>query len=294
MAFSPDSRLVATATERNEDQRLITGEAALFDTQTGAVEKTFIYPGDVASVAFSPDGRLFAAGSGALLERGSVKIRDARTWRVQQMLQGFKSDVESVAFSPDNARIVTGSRDRAVEIWDVQTGALLRLLDGQGEVFSVAYSPDGMLIAAGSGSSGSGAPGQVSVWDAQTGALLWTRKGHSERCLSVAFSPDGSTLGSAGSDNTVRLWSPRAGRLERILEAPDVLMTCAVAFAPDSKTLASGGSDGRARLWDINKGTVLRLFPSQEATVQSVAFAPNGKLLACGSQNGVVNLWRLH
>ena len=294
VAFSPDSRQVATATERNEDQRLITGEAALFDTQTGALQKTFIYPGDVASVAFSPDGRWFAAGSGALLERGSVKIWNARTWRVSQLLQGFKSDVESVAFSPDNTRIVTGSRDRAVEIWDVQTGALLRLLNGQGEVFAVAFSPDGRLVAAGSGSSGSGTPGQVSVWDAQTGALLWTRKGHSERCLSVAFAPDGGLLASAGNDNTVRLWNPRTGVLARMLEAPDVLMVCAVAFSPDGSKIAGGGSDGRARLWNLKVGTVERTFPTQNATVQSVAFSSNGRLLASGSQNGIVNLWRLH
>ncbi len=294
VAFSPDSRTIATATERNEDQRLITGEAALFDTQTGALEKAFIYPGDVASVTFSPDGRWFAAGSGALLEPGNVKIWNAHTWKVRQVLTGFKSDVESVAFSPDNARVVTGSRDKTVEIWDVQTGAILRLLDGQGEVFSVAYSPDGRFVAAGSGSSGSGSPGRVSVWDANTGALLWTRNAHSERCLCVTFSADGLTLGSAGNDNTVRLWNPKTGQLKQMLEAHDVLMVCGVAFSPDGKQVASGGSDGRARLWDLAKNEIVRAFPRQESTVQSVAFAPDGKLLACGGANGVVNLWRVH
>jgi hypothetical protein len=293
VVFSPDSSLVAAATERNEDQRLISGEAALFDTQTGAVDRTFIFKGDVASVAFSQDGRLFAAGSGALLEPGSVKLWDTRDWRVRQVLTGFKSDVESVAFSPDSMHLVTGSRDQAVEIWDVQTGALLRLLDAGSEVFAVAYSPDGRLIAAGSGSSGSGAPGRVSVWDAQTGQLLWMRKGHSERCLSVAFSPDGRLLGSAGNDNTIRLWNPRTGNLEHMLEAHGVLMVCSVAFSPDSKTVACGGSDGSARLWDLSSGNIRRIFPTQGATVLSVAFTRNGKLLASGSQNGVVNVWRI-
>ena len=59
VTFSPNSAIVAAATERNEDQRLISGEAALFDTQTGTVNRTFIFKGDVASVAFSPDGKLF-------------------------------------------------------------------------------------------------------------------------------------------------------------------------------------------------------------------------------------------
>lgn len=294
VAFSPDSTIIAAATERNEDQRLITGEAALFNTQTGDLVKRSVYPGDVASVTFSHDGRLFAAGSGALLEAGTVRIWDVRTWHVQQVLAGFKSDVESVDFSPDNSRIVTGNRDRSVEIWDVKTGAILRLLDGQGEVFSVAYSPDGKLVAAGSGSSGSGAPGCVSVWDAETGQRLWTHKGHSERCLSVAFSPDGKLLGSAGNDNTIRLWNPRAGNLERMLETHGVLVVNALAFSPDGKTIACGGNDGNARLWDLKSETITRTLTGQGATVQAVAFSPNGKLLACGCQNGVINVWRLH
>lgn len=294
VVFSPDSSMVGAATERNEDQRLITGEAALFNTQTGDLIKRSVYPGDVASVTFSNDGRLFAAGSGALLESGTVRVWDVSSWHVQQVLAGFKSDVEGVAFSPDNSRIVTGSRDSSVEIWDVKTGALLRLLDGKGEVFSVAYSPDGKLVAAGSGSSGSGAPGCISVWDAETGQRLWTRKGHSERCLSVAFSPDGKLLGSAGNDNTIRLWDPRAGNLERMLETHGVLMVNALAFSPDGRTIACGGNDGNARLWDLHTETITRTFTGQGATVQTVAFSKNGKLLACGCQNGVINVWRLH
>ena len=97
---------------------------------------------------------------------------------------GFKSDVDSVAFTPDSLRMVTGSRDKTVEIWDVETGAALRLLDAPGEVYGIAVSPDGALIAAGSGSSGSGEPGRVSVWDARTGTLLWSRKDTAKRCQS--------------------------------------------------------------------------------------------------------------
>lgn len=297
VAFSPDSRTVAVGTERNEDQRLINGEAALFDVQTGDITHRFLQnigPSNIASVAFSSDGRFFAAGTSAVLEPGSVKLWDTRTWRLRRVLTGFKSDVESVAFSPDSARLVTGSRDRIVEIWDVATGAAMRILDAPGEVFAVAVSPDGTLIAAGSGSAGSGEPGRISVWDAHTGTLLWSKKGHSDRCTSVVFAPNGGMLGSAGNDNTIRLWNPRTGSLSKMLEAVGVLTVNSMAFSPDGQKAACGGSDGSARLWDIAKGSVLHTFPGSDATVETIAFAPDGKMLACGDRNGVVNLWRIH
>ena len=128
----------------------------------------------MASVAFSPDGTMLAAGSGALLELGTVRLMDARTLSTRVELPGFHGDVQALAFAPDSQQILTGSRDHTVKLWDAATGELLLSLDGQGEVYGVAYSPDGRLVAAGSGSSGSGEPGHVSVWDARTGLALRT------------------------------------------------------------------------------------------------------------------------
>jgi len=128
----------------------------------------------------------------------------------------------------------------------------------------------------------------------QKSGLVEGNGGPLSAAISGANTPDGKLLGSAGNDNTIRLWNPRAGNLERMLETHGVLVVNALAFSPDGKTIACGGNDGNARLWDLKSETITRTLTGQGATVQAVAFSPNGKLLACGCQNGVINVWRLH
>jgi WD40 repeat protein len=93
--------------------------------------------------------------------------------------------VNSVAFSPDGTRIVSGSSDKSVRVWDASTGAELKVLNGHtSAVYSVAFSPDGTRIVSGSSDN------SVRVWDASTGAELKVLNGHTESVNSVAFSPD--------------------------------------------------------------------------------------------------------
>jgi len=135
----------------------------VWDAQTGQSVMDPIEGHDhyVTSVAFSPDGRHIASGSGDK----TVRVWDAQTGQsVMDPLKGHTSWVTSVAFSPDGRHIVSGSRDKIVRVWDAQTcQSVIDPLKGHDDwVNSVAFSPDGKHIVSGS------ADKTVRVWDAQT------------------------------------------------------------------------------------------------------------------------------
>jgi WD40 repeat protein len=120
--------------------------------------------------------------------------------RLLQLFQGHSYCVSSVAFSPDGSKIVSGSFDKTIRVWDVSTGIeMLPPLQGHDDtVYSIAFSPDGSTIVSGSQDN------TVQVWDVSTGIeMLSPLKGHDDVVKSVAFSPDGSKIISGSWDNTI-------------------------------------------------------------------------------------------
>src|SRR5258707_876407 len=121
---------------------------------------------------------------------------------------GHAGTVWSVSYSPNGARVVTGSSDKAIRIWDAKTGAAVGVaLKGHiGAVTSVAYSPDGRHIISGSGDD------TIRIWDAKTGAAVGDPlKGHTHSVASVAYSPDGHHIISGSDDHTIRIWDAKTG-----------------------------------------------------------------------------------
>ena len=150
-------------------------------------------------------------------------------------------------------------------------------------VLSVAFSPDGKMLASGSFDN------TVKLWNLATGQELRTFEGHKQYVNSVAFSPDGKTLASGSYDGTVRLWNPTTGQDLRLLRSHTKLAG-AVAFNPDGKILASGSFD--VIMWNPATGQELRTLRGHDRSVHSVAFSPDGKMLAAGSYyDNAVILW---
>ena len=126
---------------------------------------------------------------------------------------GHPYGVTSVAFSPDGTRLLSGSDDKTLKLWDAATGALLRTFEGHSDqVRSVAFSPDGTRLLSGSDDR------TLKLWDAATGALLRTLEGHSDHVRAVAFSPDGTRLLSGSDDRTLKLWDAATGAALRTFQ----------------------------------------------------------------------------
>ena len=162
----------------------------------------------IYSVAYSPDGKQIASGSGHYT---GLRIWDAATGAPLHRLQGHTRSIYSVAYSPDGKRIVSASDDRTVRIWDASTGLQVgEPLAGHTDwVTSVAFSPDGKRIASGSRDY------TVRIWDASTGVQVGEPlQGHTREVFSVVYSPDGKQIASGSADRTVRIWGESAKQLD--------------------------------------------------------------------------------
>src|SRR5262245_23307237 len=156
--------------------------------------------------------------------------------------------VESVALSPDGTRVLSGSLDNTLKLWDGASGRLLRTFGGHSNgVKSVAFSPDGTRLLS------SGWDNTLKLWDASTGQLLRTFEGHSSSVFAASFSPDGTGLLSGSSDKTLKLWDPATGKLVRTFKGHSQSVV-SVAYSPDRRYLLSGSSDKTLKLWDATTG----------------------------------------
>src|SRR5579885_3638991 len=157
-------------------------------------------------------------------------------------------------------------------------------IDTFGSILSVAFSPNGELLAAGV------ANGEIRLWQAESGTPWRTFQGHKDWLRSVAFSPDGSIIVSGGEDYTVRLWDVNSGQCLKTLREHTGWVR-SIVFRPDGKVLASGSEDYTLRLWDVSSGECLKMLQGYTDWVRCVAFNPKGTLLASSSEDQTIHLW---
>ena len=276
------------------------------------------HDGGITSIAFHPDGGLLASAG----HDGTVRLWTVATGAERTKLTGYAPVPNRLAFSRDGRLLAIAGRDGSVILWEWDMPhPPERTLPGRaGPVSSVAFNPDGTLLAYGDEGK------QVHIWKIGEGTATRDFDGHDISVQDVAFSPDGQLLASAGGyDHTVRLWDVSNGSAVWSWHAKRVSaaftleghlgMVTRVAFSPDGRLLASAGADieqamisspddlfGKAfrpgrtdrtvRLWRVSaEFDEARTLNEHTEGVHDVAFSHDGRLLASAASDRTVKLW---
>ncbi len=237
----------------------------------------------VASVRFSPDGKLLAVGGYQM-----VRLIDSASGKLLATLSGHADYVRSLAFSPDGRMLAAAGgppqRGGEIKIWDVQSQQLLKTLQGHRDcIYSIAWSPDGKLLASGSYDK------MVKLWDAATGQEVKNLQDHIDAVFAVAFSPDGKYLASGSQDRSVKFWDIASGqRLYTLSDATDGLTS--IAYSPSGKQIAAAGYDKTIYVWQVGatEGKLLRSLIADEDSILALAWTPDGKTLITSSADGSI------
>ncbi|KIM89716.1 hypothetical protein PILCRDRAFT_2026 [Piloderma croceum F 1598] len=236
-----------------------------------------------------------------------------QSWSLLRFVLRHKTPALSVAFSTDGSQIISSSQ--GIRMWNATSGAevtppfsaLLR----DNSIFSICFSPDGLLIASGGMDNKVQVWDTVSgleiltaleghedcvlsticVWDAMTGMALFSRiQGHDGDVTSVAFSPDGTQTVSTSLDKTVRFWDPNTGENVAPFQREHADQVLSVAYSPDGAWVASCSKV--ICVWDTMTGVqIIPPLDGHKGYIMSIAFSPNGKHLASGSFDKTVRVW---
>ncbi len=232
-------------------------------------------------MAFSPDGRLLAAG----LENGMIRLWDVASRQEAAKLEGHDGWVLGLTFSPDGSQLLSGDSRGGLFLWDVAAWKLRKRLDARCDIIiGAAWSPKGHRIAAATRNA-------ISLFETASGDLTALLEGHTGPVLSVAFDSGGLLVASGSADKTVRVWDCKARRELRRFEG-HAQGVSSVALGPDGKLLASGSWDQTVRLWDLEANLEVAKLAEHTERVLCLGFSPDGNWLGSGSSDGMVRMWR--
>lgn len=260
IAFSPDGRLLAAASDRREGGSAPAnivgtgGAARVWDIESGTQVRTLHAtvdgrpPESVRGVTFSPDGKLIATSA-------------------------------SLTLSPVGTPAYAEKRRQNLQLWNVGDGTLLQSFPtpewGRG-FDDLAFSSDGRLLAGTTEGDSS-----VPIWDLNSQALIG-RPVNPNSAVRLAFQPMSHVLAVADNDQRqgVLLWQANGGRLLHSLHSNPPSYGSGVAFSPDGRTLVTGHFNGRVHLWNASDGQSLLTFQlPNHSNLQSFALSPDGRIL---------------
>jgi WD40 repeat protein len=248
--------------------------------------------GRIRGVAFSPDGRLLAAGGARY-----VHLWEAATGRIVHTWSGHTDQIYQLAWSAAAGLLASASADGTVRLWDPSQPAAVRVI-GRGPTpspVSVAWSPDGGTVLAGT------LEGLALTWDARTGQQLTSFAGpvlpnphrgdNPLAVYGVAWSPDGQRIATTRYDGVLFVRAAVSGALLATLHTDS--RPNGLAWAPGGATFASTDDNGTIQIWNAASLRAVGELGARDSTswAYGLAWAPDGRLIASARESGLIQVW---
>lgn len=299
LCFTPEESVVKQIFQREAPQ-WVTVSLVPGANWSACLQTLVDHEEQVKAVAYSKDGKWLLSGS----DDGTAKLWDAETGTCMHTLSDHgmephrwrsgeyqRAAVRMAAFSTDNQRLVTGSRNGIVKLWNRESGVPMREI--KHEISDAQYltiSPDHRRVAFALSDN------TVSICYAEEKCPFLTLKGHMGVVRSMSFSPNGKRLATASEDRTVKIWDLETGKCLRTLDGHDkYLQQAAFSNFNDGQWLAS--SDSTVRLWKANSGKLVSNFSLKwkysSGAVRAITFSLKDELLAAAS-DAYIHVWNIN
>ena len=211
-------------------------------------------------------------------------------------LAGHLGFISSLAITPDGTKVVSGSNDRTIKIWNLTTGQeLLTFFPCYSSMglFSwlvflfVKVTPDATKVIAGSNTEGT-----IKIWDLNIEQELCTIHAHAEALTAVEITPDGEKIVSSSVDKTIKVWDLVTGQQLLTLTDHQNATSSSLAITPDGEKIV-GSADKTIKVWDLVTGQQLLTLTGHQDDVLSLAITPDGKKIVSGSSDETIKVWDL-